>query len=254
MENIKFLYLSVVILMAFWVNILIPATVFARMHGAAAHRDHRVVQNESAMPPYVGFSGKYSVYDPIKDITPDEGLGVVETNFFFRGLLLVRPYTKGITVHHVGVPDGDISARWIHLAHRSNGWQGIGYHYVIRQNGVIERGRPLATIGAHAYGANERMVGINLSGNFDFERPTRKQLDSLIQLLAFLCRYYHLSVNEYTILGHREVNFDTGCPGGHLYVLLPAIRQEVARELRARESVYFAKGSEEDSLGNMRCK
>lgn len=211
---------------AFW------ETAQARPHGAAAHIPRQAEKDKPPFPPYVDFGGGYSVYDPVRDKTPDEGLGVVETNFFFYGPLLVRPWTDGIVIHHVGIPDGDVSSSRIHQAHLGNGWQGIGYHYVIRQDGTIERGRPLATIGAHAYRANFHTVGINLSGNFDIETPTGEQIDALVNLLTFLCRYYHLTPDERTITGHRDVNYDTACPGYHLYVLLPEIRQAVAEELR----------------------
>ncbi|MBP9550733.1 MAG: hypothetical protein KBE34_02250, partial [Veillonella sp.] len=33
-----------------------------------------------------------------------------------------------------------------------NGWAGIGYHFVIRKDGTIERGRPLSVVGAHDKG------------------------------------------------------------------------------------------------------
>lgn len=204
----------------------------ARLHGAPAHTDRREGKEKSNLPPYVDFGGGYSVYDPMKEQAPNEGLDIVETNFFFFGPLLVRPATDVIVLHHVGVPDGDVSSSRIHQAHIGNGWQGIGYHYVIRQDGTIERGRPLATIGAHAYRGNYHTVGINLSGNFDKEMPTGEQMDSLIRLLAFLCRHYHLTPSEYTIVGHRDVNYDTVCPGYNLYVLLPEIRQMVTTEIK----------------------
>ena len=221
----------------------------ARLHGAEAHTERREEKEKSNLPPYVDFGGGYSVYDPMKDRPPDEGLNVVETNFFFFGPLLVRPWTDAIVLHHVGVPDGDVSSSRIHQAHIGNGWQGIGYHYVIRQDGTIERGRPLATIGAHAYRGNYHTVGINLSGNFDEEIPTGEQIDSLIHLLTFLCRHYHLTPNEYTIVGHRDVNYDTACPGYNLYVLLPEIRQAVADELQGSAAGEEAAYTEVKILG-----
>lgn len=224
------------VLLAFFSFFLALSVSEARLHGAAAHTERRGEKEKSPLPPYVDFGGGYSVYDPAKDVTPNEGLDVAETNFFFFGPLLVRPWTDAIVVHHVGVPDGDVSSSHIHRAHIGNGWQGIGYHYVIRQDGTIERGRPLATIGAHAYRGNYHTVGINLSGNFDRERPTGEQIDSLIRLLAFLCRHYRLTPGEATIVGHRDVNYDTACPGYHLYVLLPEIRQAVAEELHGSAS------------------
>lgn len=169
-------------------------------------------------------------YDPAKDAAPKEPFPVVETNFTFHETLLVRPKTDMIVIHHVGIPDGDTSAAAIHKAHLANGWAGIGYHYVIRKDGTIERGRPLATVGAHAEGQNYHTVGINVTGNFEKETPTQNQIASLEKLLVFLCQTYDIHPSAATIVGHRNVN-STDCPGKNLYRLLPEIRDDVALQL-----------------------
>ncbi len=171
-----------------------------------------------------------SVYNPEKDAAPSEGLVIEETNFHFTEPLLVRPRTDMIVIHHVGIPDGDTPAAAIHRAHLANGWAGIGYHYVIRKNGVIERGRPLAVVGAHAYGENYHTVGINVTGNFDKEVPTDAQMKSLTELVTALCRIYHIDPGPATIVGHRDVN-STDCPGKNLYRLLPQLRDDVELNL-----------------------
>lgn len=175
-----------------------------------------------------------SIYDPEKDAAPSEGLAIEETNFHFTEPLLVRPKTDMIVIHHVGIPDGDTSAVAIHRAHLANGWAGIGYHYVIRKNGVIERGRPLAVVGAHAYGENYHTVGINVTGNFDKEVPTDAQMKSLTELVTALCRIYHIDPGPATIVGHRDVN-STDCPGKNLYRLLPQLRDDVELNLYAEK-------------------
>lgn len=175
-----------------------------------------------------------SVYNPEKDAAPSEGLAIEETNFHFTEPLLVRPKTDMIVIHHVGIPDGDTSAAAIHRAHLANGWAGIGYHYVIRKNGVIERGRPLAVVGAHAYGENYHTVGINVTGNFDKEVPTDAQMKSLTELVTALCRIYHIDPGPATIVGHRDVN-STDCPGKNLYRLLPQLRDDVELNLYAEK-------------------
>ncbi len=169
-------------------------------------------------------------YNPRNDAAPQEPFPVVETNFKFNETLLVRPKTDMIVIHHVGIPDGDTSAAFIHKAHLANGWAGIGYHYVIRKDGSIERGRPLATVGAHAEGQNYHTVGINVTGNFEKETPTQNQLASLEKLLVFLCQTYDIRPSAATIVGHRDVN-STDCPGKNLYKLLPEIRDDVTLQL-----------------------
>lgn len=175
-----------------------------------------------------------SVYNPEKDAAPSEGLVIEETNFHFTEPLLVRPKTDMIVIHHVGIPDGDTPASAIHRAHLANGWAGIGYHYVIRKNGVIERGRPLAVVGAHAYGENYHTVGINVTGNFDKEVPTDAQMKSLTELVTALCRIYHIDPGPATIVGHRDVN-STDCPGKNLYRLLPQLRDDVELNIYAEK-------------------
>lgn len=169
-------------------------------------------------------------YNPRKDAAPQEPFPVVETNFKFNETLLVLPKTDMLVIHHVGIPDGDTSAAAIHKAHLANGWAGIGYHYVIRKDGSIERGRPLATVGAHAEGQNYHTIGINVTGNFEKETPTQSQIASLEKLLVFLCQTYDIHPSAATIVGHCNVN-STDCPGKNLYRLLPEIRDDVALQL-----------------------
>ena len=181
---------------------------------------------------------KLPVYDPAKDKGPDEGIPIAETKFTFSEPLIVRPKTDTIVIHHVGVPAGDTTAAAIHKAHLANGWAGIGYHYVIRTDGTIERGRPLATVGAHAQGHNFDTVGINVTGNFDVEKPTAAQLKALENLLASLCSIYGIEPGAATICGHRDFNA-TDCPGKNLYALLPQIRQDVKVKLAEDELKDF---------------
>lgn len=76
---------------------------------------------------------------------------IIETNLEF-GKLYARECTDMLVIHHTGnAVDDDMSARQIHRSHKNNGWTGIGYHYVVRKDGSIERGRPHWSVGAHAY-------------------------------------------------------------------------------------------------------
>jgi N-acetylmuramoyl-L-alanine amidase len=46
-------------------------------------------------------------------------------------------------------PSMDIGAKEIRRWHKAKGWSDIGYHYVIRRDGRVEKGRPDARVGAH---------------------------------------------------------------------------------------------------------
>ena len=93
---------------------------------------------------------------------------IVETNLQPNLSLSERGYTDMIVIHHTGCNDIDASAEQIDGWHKAapNFWSMIGYHFVIRKNGTIERGRPEWAVGSHAYGENYHTIGIHLSGDF----------------------------------------------------------------------------------------
>ncbi|TCS79300.1 peptidoglycan recognition protein family protein [Pectinatus cerevisiiphilus] len=155
---------------------------------------------------------------------------VKETYLNFVMPLENRQQTDMIIIHHVGGTNRDVSAAEIHQWHLANGWAGIGYHYVIRKDGTIERGRPRDVIGAHCYGYNKTSIGINLVGNFEEAYPTEAQLASGEQLTAYLCQLYRLNATDNIIFGHRDLN-DTLCPGENLYNQLEDFKQAVFAKL-----------------------
>lgn len=98
----------------------------------------------------------------------------------------------------------DTSSKQIDLWHKGNGWKKIGYHYVIRLNGTIELGRSELEIGAHVAGLNNISLGICCSGHGDIQDFTEEQKDTLVNLIASLCKKYELPYTR--VFGHREVN------------------------------------------------
>jgi len=86
------------------------------------------------------------------------------------------------------------------------GWSGIGYHYVIRVDGVVDPGRPVEKTGAHVKGHNRDSIGICLIGTDKF---TRAQWDALDKLLADLGQQFP----NVTVHGHSEFNSHKSCPG-----------------------------------------
>jgi N-acetyl-anhydromuramyl-L-alanine amidase AmpD len=85
--------------------------------------------------------------------------------------------TKAV-IHHSATKDVSINViKKYHIQH--NGWKDVGYHFLIRTDGTIEKGRPLTMRGAHAPGRNN-YIGICLTGKGTF---TKAQIKSLITLL-----------------------------------------------------------------------
>jgi hypothetical protein len=145
-------------------------------------------------------------------------IDIKETNLNFSSLS-ERSYTDQIVIHHTGCNDIDASAEQIHGWHLSNGWSGIGYHYVIRKDGTIERGRPEWAIGSHAYGENSHTIGIHLSGDFEQAEPTSQQIEKCAMLIADIADRYGLPIDRETVVGHGEL-MATDCPGTNLQALL----------------------------------
>lgn len=143
---------------------------------------------------------------------------IVETNLQFTSLS-ERSVTDMVVIHHTGCNDIDASAEQIHGWHLDQGWAGIGYHYVIRKDGTIERGRPEWAIGSHAYGENSHTIGIHLSGDFEQAEPTEAQIRAAGALIADVCSRYGIPVNRHHIVGHGEL-METACPGENLQALL----------------------------------
>lgn len=73
-----------------------------------------------------------------------------------------------IIVHCSATKAGqDFTAADIDRWHRERGFNGIGYHYVIRLDGRLEKGREIDLPGAHCKGWNERSIGLCYIGGLD---------------------------------------------------------------------------------------
>lgn len=111
--------------------------------------------------------------------------------------------------------DAETLRRW-HID--GNKWDDIGYHFVVlngrrkargefreEDDGLIETGRPLDTLGAHCRGRNKTSVGVCLIGKRHF---TAKQL--LAAIPDILSRVG--SARKITIKGHYEYDKGKTCP------------------------------------------
>lgn len=111
---------------------------------------------------------------------------------------------KGIVLHHAA---SNGSVEQIHRGHLNRGWVGIGYHFYVRKDGSVYRGRPENWIGAHAVGHNTK-IGICAEGNFMNDKMGDAQKKSIIEVIAYLLDKY----GDLTILRHKDVDA-TACPG-----------------------------------------
>ena len=120
-------------------------------------------------------------------------------------------------------PDQTSSAAQIDTWHRrDNHWKfGIGYHYVVRRDGQIERGRPDYMVGAHCLNHNAHSIGVCYEGGLDIrgqpdDTRTEAQKASLRRLLEDLHRRYPKAL----IVGHHDLDPTKPCP------CIPDVAQE----------------------------
>ena len=131
-----------------------------------------------------------------------------EVTYKWHGALTKRRSTTRIILHHAAA--SKCSAQQIHRWHLANGWVGIGYHFLVRKDGSVYRGRPEDTVGAHAGNNNYDSIGICFEGNFMTETMGDAQRKAGQELVQYLKGKYGIS----KVQKHSDVNA-TGCPGTH---------------------------------------
>jgi hypothetical protein len=135
----------------------------------------------------------------------------------------------------------------------TNGWNDLGYNFVVDKHGQIFEGRAggidQAVIGAQAQGYNSHSTGIANIGTFTDAGQSDVALDALARLIAWKLPLHGApvsgqivltsgggSLNRYKsgtpvtldrISGHRDGDA-TECPGTALYAQLPALRTRAA--------------------------
>ena len=132
-------------------------------------------------------------------------MNIIETNLKFKSMNK-RQSTDRLILHHSAC--SNCTAEQIHQWHLNNGWEGAGYHFLVRKDGNVYRLRPEEYIGAHAYGSNYNSIGICAEGNFENDTMPEAQKNSLIELVSYLKGKYGIS----KVLKHSDVN-NTACPG-----------------------------------------
>jgi N-acetylmuramoyl-L-alanine amidase len=161
-------------------------------------------------------------------------------------------------VHHTAGSNGYSRSqsaaivRAIELYHvQGNGWNDIGYNFLVDKYGQIFEGRyggvDRAVVGAHALGFNYGSVGVALIGNYGAAGVTPAAHAALVKLLAWRLDVSHVdplsrvtrvsagnpryrsgaSVQLRAVSGHRDA-YPTSCPGANVYAQLPSIAREVA--------------------------
>ena len=127
----------------------------------------------------------------------------------------------------------------------SNGWDDVGYNWLIDPDGVIYEGRGSGLQGAHFSCINGNTTGICMIGNYETATPTAAAIAALENFVAWeVCDknidpvgmdvHAPSSTAINNISGHLDGNGlpnscgSTVCPGANLYPLLADVRTAVA--------------------------
>lgn len=92
--------------------------------------------------------------------------------------------------------------------HLARGWNDVGYHFFIRKDGAIEKGRDVSIVGAHCIGHNHDSIGICLSGEKEFTLDQYIALGALIQII-------NIEYGALEVYPHNHFNKDKTCPNFH---------------------------------------
>ena len=165
-------------------------------------------------------------------------------------------YAAGVrfaVVHHTAGKNGYSRAeaaaivKGIQLFHvQGNGWNDIGYNFLVDRFGTIYEGRyggiDRNVVGAHAMGFNTGSVGIALLGTYEDVAPSAAAQEAIAQIVAWRLDLAHVDPTAFLtfisggsdryasglpvllngVTGHRDTGF-TACPGDVLYGRLGTI-------------------------------
>jgi len=133
---------------------------------------------------------------------------IIETKWKWNGHLGKRSGQPPMLVHHNAAAT-TCTAADVHRWHQANGWLGIAYHYFIRKDGAVYRGRPEWAVGGHTF-KHGTSIGICSEGNFDKEQMPQKQRDAVRELT----REIHGRYPAIKDMRHKDVPDNaTSCPG-----------------------------------------
>ena len=111
-----------------------------------------------------------------------------------------------------------LSQHWtvedIDRMHKARGWQMIGYHWYVDQNGEIHQGRPEKYEGAHVRHYNQHAIGVCYEGGIDEKgRYADTRTPAQKAKLYFLLKDLKESYPKAKIVGHRDFpNVLKACP------------------------------------------
>lgn len=180
---------------------------------------------------------------------------VIDTGLVWPKGRTKRTSTDHIQIHHTvgfyGTP-----ARWrsLHENKIDDGNKGVGYSYLVLQDGSVYLGR------GHEYAhggvkdsktnnANQRSIAIALDGDMrESGLPTKPQLNAALRLCRELLTLYELGTGA--VLGHNEIPVYSGgkLTGGTYATLCPCIDMDEFRAMLRGETSSTVEPPDDDEL------
>lgn len=145
--------------------------------------------------------------------------------------MLKRTMTTDIILHCASTyADMDIDVATVRDWHvHERGWDDIGYHWLIRRNGAIEKGREESAVGAHCSGHNYNSIGICLAGGLGLTgKPEDNFTEAQFESLARLIREILIRYPGCTIHGHSDYA-NKACPVFNVPLFIAKYLPEVNR-------------------------
>lgn len=133
---------------------------------------------------------------------------------------------KNIVLHYSATyPDQDYGVADIRKMHLARRFNDVGFHYVIRRSGAVEKGRTDATVSAHVSGHNTGSLGIGGIGgieratgpNVGVDNRTEAQKAATVKLVRELLAKHPGA----QVVGHRDLGA-THCPSFEVRIWWPA--------------------------------
>jgi hypothetical protein len=213
-----------------------------RVEGALSRlRAHYVSSPRAALPARAGRALHEAEQPPIilrADWGADERIVRAPPLYADRLLLSIVHHTAGKSP--ATPQDSAAIVRAIQVYHvESNGWNDIGYNFLVDPFGQVFEGRAGGidrnVVGAHALGFNTGSTGVALLGNFQAVEEADGAKQALESLLAWRLDVGHVDPLATVafpsggrlyplraVSGHRDVN-STECPGSYLYADLDEV-------------------------------
>ena len=160
-----------------------------------------------------GWGAKYGIGSPDPGAEPRVVLHHSYKPFLFENSSPISEIqaVRGIEEYHV----------------RDNGWDGIGYNWLIAPSGRIYEGRGWKYKGAHAGPVNGSSIGICIIVDGNQWEPTDRVIWANRGLIAEGIRLGEISP-AYLLSGHRD-HMDRECPGDKIYARLQEFRHDADR-------------------------